>query len=240
MEIKLELIRWSFGAGILAFFNPCGFAMLPAYVAYYLGNSEPTVQSKLRALLNGLILGAVVSAGFLTVFSILGVIISLLGGAIGKFFPWAGALIGLGLLFVGAKMLSGNVPIGIPLLERLAGKISQSQGNPHPGGLSFYYFYGITYALASCGCTLPIFMIVIGTALAGGALNGFAQFGAYALAMALMMIALSIIMVFSRELISRILPSLMRVMRWAGGLGVIAAGAYLIYYNLFYGGFIRF
>ncbi len=31
------MLNFSFSAGMTAFFNPCGFAMLPAYVSYYLG-----------------------------------------------------------------------------------------------------------------------------------------------------------------------------------------------------------
>jgi len=147
-----------------------------------------------------------------------------------------GAAVGVGLMLLGGAMLFGSASFSLPLLERLAGRISQ--GRSDRKDLPFYYFYGITYALASTGCTLPIFMVVVANAFAGGVLNGLAQFGAYALGMTLMMIALSVGMVFSKELISRILPPLRRVIRWVGALGVMAAGAYLIYYNLIYSGMI--
>jgi cytochrome c biogenesis protein CcdA len=235
MDIRLDLIGWSFGAGIFAFFNPCGFAMLPAYVAHYLGREEEGHWTLLRAFVKGLSLGSVVSAGFVTVFAVLGGIVSLVGGAIGATLPWVGALIGLGLLGLGVSMLLGKA-ISLPALERLGGKIAQARGNPGQRDLPFYYLYGMTYALASTSCTLPVFIIVVGNAFAGGVLNGFVQFGAYTLGMALMMIALSVVMAFSKELVISFMPQLMRAMRWIGGLGVIAAGAYLVYYNLIYSG----
>ncbi len=237
MDIRLDLISWSFGAGIFAFLNPCGFAMLPAYVAHYLGREEEGHRTPLRAFIRGLSLGGVVSAGFVTVFAALGGIVSLIGGAVGATLPWVGALIGLGLIGLGVSMLLGKAA-SLPVLERLGDKITQVRGNAGQRDLPFYYLYGITYALASTGCTLPVFMIVVGNAFSGGVLNGFVQFGAYTLGMALMMIALSVVMAFSKELIISFIPQLMRVMRWIGGLAVIAAGAYLVYYNLIYSGIL--
>jgi hypothetical protein len=70
-------------------------------------------------------------------------------------------------------------------------------------------------------------------------LNGLVQFGVYSLGMALMMLGLSIVMVFSKGLISIVLPPLMRVIRWVGPLGVLAAGLYLLWYNLIYSGLIE-
>jgi len=236
MEIRLDLMSWSFGAGVLAFFNPCGFAMLPAYVAHYLGSSKLENHWGAHLLLKGVSLGGVVSAGFVTTFTVLGLIVTLVGGAIGEFLPWVGAAVGLGLVLLGLLMLFKNYSLTLPALERLAAKISQSYGNrrPQQKDLLFYYFYGITYALASTGCTLPIFMVVVGTAFAGGLLNGLAQFGAYALGMTLMMLTLSLITVISKGLITKALPKLLGIIRWVGAAGVMAAGAYLIYYNLFY------
>lgn len=236
MEIRLDLMSWSFGAGVLAFFNPCGFAMLPAYVAHYLGSFGPETRRGAHMLLRGASLGGVVSAGFVTTFTVLGLVVTLVGGAIGEFLPWVGATVGLGLVLLGLLMLFKNYSLTLPALERLAAKISQSYGNrrPQQRDLLFYYFYGITYALASTGCTLPIFMVVVGTAFAGGFLNGLAQFGAYALGMTLMMFTLSLITVISKGLITKALPKLLGIIRWVGAAGVMAAGAYLIYYNLFY------
>ncbi len=71
MDVRLDLIGWSFGSGVFAFFNPCGFAMLPAYVAHYLGSGGQAGRGALRPLVAGLGLGGVVSGGFITVFAVL-------------------------------------------------------------------------------------------------------------------------------------------------------------------------
>ncbi|HED03529.1 MAG TPA: cytochrome C biogenesis protein, partial [Candidatus Fraserbacteria bacterium] len=35
--MNLGMVPLSFAAGIATFFNPCGFALLPAYVSHYIG-----------------------------------------------------------------------------------------------------------------------------------------------------------------------------------------------------------
>ena len=67
----------AFTAGMVATVNPCGFAMLPAYLSYFLGlgpatdSGEPPVAGVGRAL----VVSAAVSLGFLAVFAGLGVLI---------------------------------------------------------------------------------------------------------------------------------------------------------------------
>jgi len=112
-------------------------------------------------------------------------------------------------------------------------------GNPASrNGLLPYYLYGIGYAVGSVGCTLPIFLIWVVQPLLQGFVGGLLNFFAYALGMALMMIALSLMMSFSKGLIERYLSPLMKYVHKAAALVMIGAGAYLIYYNLIYSGVI--
>ena len=64
------LVAFAFGAGMLSTVNPCGFALLPAFLAYNLGSDNaPTPTSGTpssavgRRVLNGLATGALVSVG---------------------------------------------------------------------------------------------------------------------------------------------------------------------------------
>ena len=240
MDIRMDLLAWSFSAGIAAFFNPCGFAMLPAYVAHYLGrHAEEDSRISVQTAVRGISLGAIVSGGFLTTFAILGMAAAPLGSAIGDYIHWAGTIIGGLLIVLGVLMLLGNTGLSVAAIERLADRISAA-GRDESGsrGLKFYYFYGIAYAVASVGCTLPIFMIVLQSAIQGGVANSVVQFGAYALGMSVMMLALSVVMVLSKELIQRAMPVLMQGIRWVGGLIVIGAGGYLVWYNVVYAGLI--
>jgi len=236
MNLDLGLLAFSFTAGAFAFFNPCGFALLPAYVSYYLARGEGPAQGPqgfliLRALVRGLSLGVAVSGGFITVFAVLGAIVSLLSDVFGALLPWVGAGVGVGLFLLGALMMLGRARVRLPLIDRVAARIGQ--------GLLFYYLYGVAYALASTSCTLPIFLIVVSSALSSGFPGGLLPFGAYALGMALMMIGLSVLLVFSKEAIERFLGPVTRFVRGAGAVGVMAAGAYLVYYNLVYSGLLR-
>ncbi len=52
------MLNFSFSAGMTAFFNPCGFAMLPAYVSYYLGQGEGSTRNLRHGILRGVQLGA--------------------------------------------------------------------------------------------------------------------------------------------------------------------------------------
>lgn len=242
MEIRFDLLAWSFSAGVAAFFNPCGFAMLPAYVAHYLGQyADEDSRIRFGIIVNGISLGAIVSGGFLTTFLILGLAAAPLGSAIGAYVHWAGTVIGVVLIVLGVLMLLGNTGTSVAALERLADRITAS-GTDESGsrGLKFYYLYGIAYAVASVGCTLPIFLIVLQSALQGGFANSVVQFGAYAMGMSVMMLALSVVMVLSKEVIQRVMPVLMRGIRWVGGLIVIGAGGYLIWYNVVYAGLLSF
>ncbi len=199
MNLDLGIVGLALGAGMVAFFNPCGFALLPSYVAHYLGSQSSTPSASPERWwhrgLHGLVLGGAVSAGFFTVFLALGSVISLVGTTVGTYFPWFTVLVGLGLIALGVFTLLGRAfSLALPFQARRQ-------------GIFFYYLYGIGYAVASCGCTLPLFMIyVVGPTLTVGPLNGLLNFLAYAFGMTLMMLLLSLTMAYSKGSIERRLP----------------------------------
>lgn len=241
-----EMMAIAFGAGVVTFFNPCGFALLPAYVSYYLGQQNnpgelpsgvfPDVTSFwLKSGWQGLSLGLIVSAGFFTVFGLLGLLFSLLGGSVmrllGPNLPGVATAIGVILIVMGLLMLFGSFSLSFSLdafATRITGKTASQKG------LLPYYLYGIGYAVGSVSCTLPVFLIWVVQPLLQGVLGGLVNFLAYAAGMALMMIALSLIMSFSKEFVQQYLRPLMRYVHKAAALVMVGAGAYLVYYNLIY------
>lgn len=200
MMLDLGIMGLALGAGMVAFFNPCGFALLPSYVAHYLGGGSTAQATSGERWwhrgVQGLALGGAVSAGFFTVFLVLGIVISLVGTAIGSYFPWATMVLGLGLMILGISTLLGHeLALVLPFQVRSA-------------GVFFYYFYGVGYAIASCGCTLPIFMVyVVGPALTHGFFTGILNFLAYASGMTLMMLLLSLSIAYSKGSMERRLPA---------------------------------
>jgi len=86
----------AFGAGMVAAVNPCGFAMLPAYLSLYLGTEESgfAERSATSRALMALAVGCVVSSGFVLLFVLSGAVISAGGTALIGVMPVLGVLVG--------------------------------------------------------------------------------------------------------------------------------------------------
>lgn len=235
MELDLTRLYFSFTVGVAAFFNPCGFVMLPSYVSYYLSAGGGEDHSLPIRLQRGLSLGGSVSAGFMIVFAVVGVLLSFIGSLIASYLPWVAVGIGGLLILFGAWMLFGKTVMLPWHPEAMVQKRMQEQNQQ---GLTFYFLYGISYAIASIGCTIPIFIIVVANAFSLSPLNGLIHFLAYALGMTLMMLGLSLIMAISKQPLMRFVAPVMKAMRWVTPLILMAAGGYLIYYQLVIGGLL--
>jgi cytochrome c-type biogenesis protein len=61
-------------AGMLATVNPCGFALLPAYLGAFL--STQGEQSRVSAVRRGLLVSLTVTLGFVVVFAVFGAVIT--------------------------------------------------------------------------------------------------------------------------------------------------------------------
>lgn len=212
----------AFGAGMLATVNPCGFAMLPAYLGYFLGleGHDRDVRASIGRSLG---VGLSVSAGFLAVFSVVGLAIYHLSASVDRWTPWATIVIGGGLVVLGIAMLRGFEPVvSLPKLNR---------GGRERTGQSMFVF-GVSYAVASISCALPLFTgAVAGTFRRANLLSSLAVFVAYALGMTLVLLALTVSMGMARQSMVRWLrQALPYVTRVSGGL-LVLAGAYLAHYG---------
>ena len=111
-------VAFAFGAGMVAAFNPCGSAMLPAYVGYHL-SSEGKPTDPLKSTLHGLYLGAVVTAGFVFLSLIVGFVITIGGDVIFGFVPFAGLGVGIVIALLGFWLLITGKHIGIWAATRI-------------------------------------------------------------------------------------------------------------------------
>lgn len=211
------LLSLAFGAGIVTFFNPCAYAMLPAYVAYYL--SRRGGGSVAEGIAEGAGAGAAVSLGFVAVFLAVGTLVSLAGAQIGPFLPWAAITIGAILIVLGFLWLAG---------VRLSFSVSPSV--PLKGGPLSFFVFGVGYAIASAACALPVFLMVVFAAVSsGGLLSGLLIFLAYSLGMVVLMVPLAMAVAASKDLTLRRFERVMPYVRKIGAAILIVAGAYLIY-----------
>jgi cytochrome c-type biogenesis protein len=221
-------IAFAFGAGLLATVNPCGFAMLPSFLSLYLGSRDDAggPDGVAARAAQGFVVGVVLSAAFGAVFLGAGLIVSAGLRSFLDVVPWLATLIGVALLVVGLAMLAGR-HVGLASASRIG--VQQQAGQ----GLRRVAVFGVTYALASLSCTLAVFLIVIGQALA--AANPFellAVFGAYAAGSASVLIALSMSAALAKGTLERALRRTLPVIsRIAGGL-LALSGVYLILYWL--------
>ncbi len=213
----------AFTAGMLASVNPCGFAMLPAYLSYFLG-AERGQQPAQAGVVRALAVGAVVSAGFMVLFAVAGMALSWLSVSVYGIAPWITLVIGTALVAVGLAMLAGWEPsFGLPKLER---------GGDDRTLVSMFLF-GISYGIASLGCTLPVFLATVsGTFERANVASGVAVYVAYALGMTMVLVALTVTLALARRSLlhglHRVLPYVTRV----AGLLVVAAGAYVTWYGV--------
>ncbi len=225
MDAPLAL---AFTAGMVATVNPCGFAMLPAYLSYFLGleatedgSSEPATAGVGRALL---VAGAV-SAGFVGLFAVAGALVSWTSLGVMDASPWLTVAIGLAVTVAGIAFVAGWDPtVALPRLDR--GGSSR--------GLGSMALFGVSYAIASLSCTLPAFTGVVATTFGRESfLSGLATFIAYALGMSMLLAILTVTLAAARQgLVMKLRGALPYVHRVSGAV-MSLMGLYLVWYGIY-------
>ncbi len=231
----LAPLGFAFAAGMVSAVNPCGFAMLPAYLGLYLGSGqeEGAVVSTAGQLGKALLVGLVVTAGFVLLFGVAWLVIGL--GArtfVINVLPWVGLGIGVFLVLAGAWMVGGG-----KLYSGLAARAASRLGDPGKTNIKGYFIFGLSYGTASLSCTLPIFLAVVGTSLAvSNILTSLGQFLLYALGMGLVILVLTLGIAFFRGAMVGALRKVLPYVQPVGSWLMVVAGAYIVFYWLTLGG----
>jgi cytochrome c biogenesis protein CcdA len=221
-------VGYAFAAGMVASVNPCGALMLPSYIFFQLGTKE-TRTSGVERLLKALRIAIATTAGFTAIFGVVGVVVSAGGRWLTGFFPYAGLIIGVAMLGLGVWLLASDRSLGILAASRVSVRPERTLGN--------MFMFGIAYAISSLSCTLPIFLVVIGSALgSGGLFISLAQFLGYALGMGAILAAITVGTALFREAVERWLRRVLPHVHRLSALFLIGAGVYLIYYWVFEAG----
>ena len=212
----------SFGSGLLAAVNPCGFVLLPTYLLYFLGlqgNRPGEARSGIR---RALLVSAALSAGFMSVFVVVGSITRLFTDWINQNAKYLALVIGLALVVLGIAMLFGyRIPFTTPKLD----------GGGRDRTVASMYVFGLAYAVASIGCTLgPFSATVLGTIDTEGFVPGLLAIGLYGIAMSLLITALTITIALARDGLLRSLRQGMHYVETASAVVMIVSGLYLAWY----------
>jgi cytochrome c biogenesis protein CcdA len=218
-------VGYAFAAGMVASVNPCGILMLSSH-AFYQIRSEGAEASVARRAARGALVALVVTAGFVVIFALAGGVITAGGRWLTEVFPYAGLVIGTGMVGLGIWLLATHRTLGILAVKGVTVSPQRGLGNA--------FLFGITYAVASLSCTLPIFLVVVGSALAGdGFLGSIGQFVGYALGMGAVVLVVTVGAALFRRAMARWLRTLTPYIHRLSSMFLIGAGAYLIYYWVF-------
>ncbi len=216
-------VAFAFAAGLVATINPCGFAMLPAYLSYFMGLDDEGPRGRGTSVARGLAVGATVSAGFFLVFGVSGALVNAGFRSIIDYVPWVALAIGVALAVLGAAMLffGFQLNVALPHLDR--------------GGSSRRYrsvfLFGVSYAVASLSCALPVFLAVTGAASATPTfLSGVLTYLVYGLGMAMLLVVLTIALAVTKEGVLRRMRALLPHIGRVSGAILVLSGAYITAY----------
>lgn len=227
---NVGFLGYAFAAGMVASVNPCGFAMLPAYLGLYLGANEKEGEQRniVRSLGKSVLVGGVVTSGFIVLFGLTGLLVNLGAKPVRDIIPWLGLVIGVLLTIAGSWILGGG-----KLYSGLAGRAASRIGDPAEVSIRGYFLFGLSYGIASLSCALPIFLIVVATTLtASGAIDALSQFVLYAMGMGFVIMALTVSMALFKGVMLRALRKALPYIQPVSAVMMIAAGSYVVYYWL--------
>ena len=201
--------------------NPCGFALLPAYLSAFVGMNDDDRRG--NAVLRALSVTAVLTAGFVTVFGLFGAVLSQVFEGIEQHLPWATIVIGFALIGLGIYLLTGRqLVLNIPKLNR----------GGSDGTLLSMYLFGVSYAIASLSCTIGVFLAVTSSTFNnGGYLSGVMVFVVYGLGMGVIVGVLTLAVALAKDGVVRRFRSLLPKMNMFAGVLLLLSGAYVAYYG---------
>jgi len=217
--VNQDLTGLAFAAGLVAALNPCGFALLPAYLALVVrgdrGGGWGAVGRAAAAT-------AAMTLGFLAVFGTFGLLTVTVAATVQRYLPYATVVIGIVLVALGVWLLA----------DRRLGVASFGGRWAPTARIGSMLGYGMGYAGASLSCTIGPFLAVTGAALRGG-LDVVRVYLAYAAGFGLLVGVLAIAVALAR---SALIDRIRRITRYANrisGALLVAVGLYVGYYGYY-------
>ncbi|MYA84911.1 MAG: cytochrome c biogenesis protein CcdA [Acidimicrobiaceae bacterium] len=229
--MDLATLAYPFSLGLVAAFNPCGFALLPAYLGYFIGveqsdDARPSSGAQaLGAMLRALVVALTLTAGFVVVFGAFGALFEtvLSQGTVLDRIGYVTIAIGAIMALLGLWLLAGRaINLRLPKMNRGTGS----------RGLGSVFMFGVSYAVVSLSCTIGLFIAAVAASFsADGVANGTANFVAYGVGMGAVITFLTLALALAR---SSVVPAMRKMFRWinpVSGLVLIASGIYVANYG---------
>lgn len=201
-------------AGMLSAVNPCGFAMLPAYLSVLVTGG---------GVRRALACTAGLTLGYTLVFGAFGLVTAPLAGWLQPRLPWLTLALGVALVALGAWLLAGRHLPGLRAGTRAPTLIRS---------LPSMALFGAAYALASLSCTIaPFLAIVVASLRYSSTLAGVTLFLAYAAGMALVVGVTAVAVALVRTSLIARMRRVAEVVPRLGGAVLAVSGAYVAYYG---------
>ena len=221
-----ELLTLALAAGMVAAFNPCGFAMLPAYLTLVV---QPDGGGRVGAVARALAATAMMALGFLAVFGSFGALTVSVASTVQRYLPFLTVVVGISLVALGIWLLAGRELTGLR-----AGRLGRGGRWAPTARLGSMFGYGVGFAIASLSCTVGPFLAVTGAGLrSGSVVSAVAVYAAYAAGLALVVgvlaVAVALASAATVQRMRRVLPFVNRI----SGAIMAAVGLYVAYYGWF-------
>ncbi len=215
--------------GAVAAFNPCGFALLPAYITVIVTGSADESLTRPQALRRAVVFGLAMTAGFVAVFTgfglLFGAVNVALQGAVLPYLPYVTVTLGVVLIGFGVAMALGHEVPGLRV-RPMSGKAPRADAWSQ-------VLYGVSFALASLSCTIAPFFAVVTQALdASGPVGAIAPFVIYGAGMGTSVLLVSLAAAFAGAAVGRALRDRTGLILRIGGVVMVLAGVWVMVYGL--------
>jgi len=215
----------AFTLGMVALLNPCGFALLPAYLGFFISTDDPQEgESRLLALNRAQLVGLSLTLGFLTVFGLIGLVLVGSIGTIGPWLPHVTVVMGIGLVALGVAMLLG--------FEPMMKMPKMNAGGQNRSFLSMYLF-GVSYAVASLSCTIGIFLSAVPTSTSGASFGSrMGSFFSYGVGMGLLATVVTLAVALGRSGVITAMKRLLPRINQISAFILVVVGVYITLYGI--------
>ena len=253
-----SIFLFAVGAGVMVFFSPCSFPMLPGYMSFYLANKKQRKgkfdETAARETLPD---GLSAAAGLMSVLLLIGILlipfaeIISQSGILGSLEVLIGLLlVGLGIVMVMEydsekivrpfrNLLSGigsSAPMkaaknGIEKgINTITGKEFSFSDNSDGTRVGLFW-YGVAYGSAAAGCVAPVVIGLLVTSIGKGIITGLLVFLIFSITAGALMVAFTMMVAASESTIVDRMKASTRQIEMAGGVIMIIVGIYLMAYS---------
>nr|AIF12954.1 hypothetical protein [uncultured marine group II/III euryarchaeote KM3_57_F04] len=224
--------------GILVYFSPCAFPVLPGYVGYYISlglrEDELRESGKLKGPMpKHITVGVLSGLGMMTFFALLGLLVLGLSEVIDitSYLHRFAIFIAILLFVLGSFMLMGGTAHLLGWIDKLiVQRFSTTESDERFTPRRNMYLWGFGYAAASVDCTAAIVVPYLGYLVGSGTSAVVSGLGGIMLSVFLLMMGVTMVVGFGSKKIESILRRATEMIKMVGSWMMMFAGIGLLIY----------